>query len=177
MIKNDIFEIDALTFDPNNVKLILNIESVTGEKRKFQREVKLVKYTSNDRNDDKYKNKSLKFLSNDEIHNIKQYVPKALSGVPILIVAECKNGNPIGFMRIANQTLEMLFVANESRGQGIGRQLLQYGIENYSVCKLSVNEQNPLAKGFYEHMGFTVYKRTQLDEQGNPYPLLYMKRD
>ncbi len=67
MIKNDIFEIDALTFDPNNVKLILNIESVTGEKRKFQREVKLVKYTSNDRNDDKYKNKSLKFLSNDEI--------------------------------------------------------------------------------------------------------------
>ena len=67
MIKNDIFEIDALTFDPNNVKLILNIESVTGEKKKFQREVKLVKYTSNDRNDDKYKNKSLKFLSNDEI--------------------------------------------------------------------------------------------------------------
>lgn len=67
MIKNDIFEIDALTFDPNNVKLILNIESVTGEKRKFQREVKLVKYISNDRNDDKYKNKSLKFLSNDEI--------------------------------------------------------------------------------------------------------------
>lgn len=67
MIKNDIFEIDALTFDPNNVKLIINIESVTGEKRKFQREVKLVKYTSNDRNDDKYKNKSLKFLSNDEI--------------------------------------------------------------------------------------------------------------
>ena len=67
MIKNDVFELDALTFDPNNVKLILNIESVTGEKRKFQRKVKLVKYTSNDRNDDKYKNKSLKFLSNDEI--------------------------------------------------------------------------------------------------------------
>lgn len=67
MIKNDIFEIDALTFDPNNVKLMLNIESVTGEKRKFQREVKLVKYTSNDRNDDKYKNKSLMILSNDVI--------------------------------------------------------------------------------------------------------------
>lgn len=67
MIKNDVFEVDALTFDPNNVKLILNIESVTGEKRKFQREVKLVKYTSNDRNDDKYKNKSLMILSNDEI--------------------------------------------------------------------------------------------------------------
>ena len=32
----------------------------------------------------------------------------------------------------------------------------------------------PQAKGFYEHMCFHVYKRTGLDEQGNPYPLLYM---
>ena len=53
---------------------------------------------------------------------------------------------------------------------------LQYGIENYSINELAVNEQNPLAKGFYEHMGFRVYGRTDLDEQGNPYPLLYMSR-
>ncbi len=26
-------------------------------------------------------------------------------------------------------------------------------------------------------MGFRVYKRTELDEQGNPYPLLYMSLD
>ena len=38
----------------------------------------------------------------------------------------------------------------------------------YSVSELAVNEQNPLAKGFYEHMGFHVYKRTDIDEQGNP---------
>ena len=70
----------------------------------------------------------------------------------------------------------MLFVSNEYRGQGVGKQLLQYGIENYSINELTVNEQNPRAKGFYEHMGFEVYKRTELDEQGNPYPLLYMKK-
>ena len=80
-------------------------------------------------------------------------------------------------MGISGQMLEMLFIANENRGQGIGKQLLQYGIKHYAVNELTVNEQNPLAKGFYEHMGFTVYKRTELDEQGNPYPLLYMKRD
>lgn len=73
--------------------------------------------------------------------------------------------------------LEMLFVSDEYRGRGTGKQLLQYGIENYGVNELSVNEQNPLAKGFYEYMGFKIYKRTELDEQGNPYPLLYMKRD
>lgn len=38
-----------------------------------------------------------------------------------------------------------------------------------------VNEQNPQARGFYEHMGFEVYKRTDHDEQGNPWPLLYME--
>lgn len=117
------------------------------------------------------------FLSEDEIGNIKRYVPQALNDVPILVIAENESGNPVGFMGIADKMLEMLFISNESRGQGIGKQLLQYGIENYSINELAVNEQNPLAKGFYEHMGFEVYKRTELDEQGNPYPLLYMKRD
>lgn len=117
------------------------------------------------------------FLSDDEISNIKQYVPQALNIVPILMVAENENGNPAGFMGVADKMLEMLFISNENRGQGIGKQLLQYGIENYSINELAVNEQNPLAKGFYEYMGFEVYKRTELDEQGNPYPLLYMRRD
>lgn len=117
------------------------------------------------------------FLSDDEISSIKQYVPQALKAVPVLVVAENENGNPRGFMGVADKMLEMLFISNESRGQGIGKQLLQYGIENYSINELAVNEQNPLAKGFYEHMGFEAYKKTELDEQGNPYPLLYMKRD
>lgn len=30
-------------------------------------------------------------------------------------------------------------------------------------------------KGFYEHMGFKVYERSEIDEQGNPYPILFMK--
>lgn len=116
------------------------------------------------------------FLSDDEIKSIKRYVPQALENVPVLLLAKNDAGNPVGFMGIAGQILEMLFVANEYRGQGVGKQLLQYGIENYSINELTVNEQNPLAKGFYEHMGFEVYKRTESDEQGNPYPLLYMKR-
>ncbi len=117
------------------------------------------------------------FLSEDEISNIKQYVPQALMDIPVLVVAENENGDLKGFMGVADDMLEMLFISNESRGQGIGKQLLQYGLDNYLLNKLAVNEQNPLAKGFYEHMGFEVYKRTDLDEQGNPYPLFYMKRD
>lgn len=98
------------------------------------------------------------FLSVDEINNIKQYVPQAIKDVSILVIAENKNGNPVGFMGVDDKRLEMLFVLDKYRGQGIGKQLLQYGIENYSINELTVNEQNPRAKGFYEHMGFEVYK-------------------
>lgn len=28
---------------------------------------------------------------------------------------------------------------------------------------------------FYEHMEFKVYERSEKDEQGNPYPILFMK--
>ena len=68
------------------------------------------------------------FLSDDEINNIRQYVPQALKGVPVLVIEENENGNLVGFMGIADKMLEMLFILNECRGQGIGKQLLQYGI-------------------------------------------------
>ena len=38
-----------------------------------------------------------------------------------------------------------------------------------------VNEQNPNTISFYEYLGFVTYKRSKLDEQGNSYPILYMK--
>lgn len=117
------------------------------------------------------------FLSESEIENIKKYVPQALKEIPHLMIVENDNQVPVGFMGIVEQHLEMLFIAHEERGKGAGKVLLKYGIEQYKVNDLAVNEQNPLAQGFYEHMGFKVYKRTECDEQGNPYPLLYMKLD
>lgn len=115
------------------------------------------------------------FLSQNEIEFIKDYVILVLNEIRHLIIIENENNKPVGFMKVANQHLEMLFISNDERGKGLGKELLKYGIENYSINDLAVNEQNPLAKGFYEHMGFVVYKRTENDEQGNPYPLLYMK--
>lgn len=114
------------------------------------------------------------FLSDAEVNAIRVYVPQALRSVEHLIAAEAER--PIGFMGVQNGRLEMLFLTPEDRGKGIGKQLLQYGIETYGIVELTVNEQNPQAVGFYEHMGFEAYKRTELDEEGNPYPLLYMKR-
>ena len=114
------------------------------------------------------------FLSEEEIAEIKLFVPQALAGVKTLVVAE-KNDVPAGFMGAQDGRLEMLFLDPEVRGLGLGRQLLEHGIERLGVTELTVNEQNPQAAGFYEHMGFATYRRTELDEEGRPYPLLYMR--
>ena len=99
----------------------------------------------------------------------------AIENVEYLIIAEKEFGEPVAFMGIDSNRLEMLFLSPEVRGKGLGKQLLQYGIETYNIQELTVNEKNPQAVGFYEHMGFQTYKRTEYDEEGNPYPLLYMR--
>ena len=115
------------------------------------------------------------FLTKEEIQNIKQYLPQAVEHVPHLCIALSEKGELLGFIGVADQRLEMLFIQVNARGQGIGKQLLRYAIKNFAVNELTVNEQNPQAIGFYEHLGFVTYKRTDLDEEGQPYPLLYMK--
>lgn len=116
------------------------------------------------------------FLSPQEIAMIKQYVPQAFRSVQHLIVA-LEDDQIRALMGINETKLEMLFVAASERGKGIGSQLLRYGMTQYHIDELAVNEQNPNARGFYEHMGFKVVSRSPLDDQGNPYPILKMKRD
>lgn len=118
-----------------------------------------------------------RFLSDVEVRQIKEYVPQAMQGVAHLIVAENETSQIVAFMGVGNDRLEMLFLAPAERGKGIGRKLVQYGVEMYGVREVTVNEQNPEAVGFYEHLGVETYKRTDLDEEGNPYPLLYMRSE
>lgn len=110
------------------------------------------------------------FLNAEEIAQIKQYLPQALSEVAHLIIAPNEHGEPLDFMGINEQKLKVLFLEPALREQGLGKKLLQYGIDKYGV-----NEQNPQTVGFYKHLGFKIYKRTDLDEQGAPYPFFYMR--
>lgn len=112
------------------------------------------------------------FLSDMEIRQIKA---SALQAVENLIIATKESEEPAAFMGVENHRLEMLFLSPAECGKGLGRLLLEYGMQHYGVCEVTVNEQNPQAVGFYQHMGFQTYKRTDHDEEGNPYPLLYMK--
>lgn len=115
------------------------------------------------------------FLSLNEIESIKKYVPDALKEIDILVIETNVKNEPIAFMGTEENRLEMLFIDPDHTKKGLGKRLIQHAIWHYHVNEVMVNEDNTNAKGFYEHMGFNVYKRSPLDEQGNPYPILYMK--
>lgn len=65
-------------------------------------------------------------------------MPAALTDVPNLIVETDTEGTPVAFMGIDGGKLEMLFLAPEERGRGLGRKLLEYGITEYGVKELAV---------------------------------------
>ena len=86
---------------------------------------------------------------------------------------------PVGFMGCNWPQIEMLFVEPEYFGLGIGKMLLEHArqraLAESATLTLDVNEQNPAALAFYEHMGFVVTGRSPVDGQGRPYPLLHME--
>lgn len=87
-------------------------------------------------------------------------------------MAENEDGRPVAFMGIEGDTLEMLFITPEEMGKGLGKCLMQYGIEHYKIQELTVNEQNPQAKCFW----LPSLQKSGYDQQGRPYPLVSMRR-
>ena len=115
------------------------------------------------------------FLPEQNIRALKPQVrERYMPQIPMLL-ASGEAGKPLGFIGCHENRIEMLFVAPESRGTGVGKQLLQYAIEQLQVDEVDVNEQNPQGVGFYLHMGFAQIGRSELDGEGNPFPLLHLK--
>jgi putative acetyltransferase len=115
------------------------------------------------------------FLPEQNIRALKPQVrERYMPQIPMLLAAD-EAGEPLGFIGCHENRIEMLFVSPESRGTGVGKQLLQLAIEQLQVDEVDVNEQNPQGVGFYLHMGFAQIGRSELDGEGNPFPLLHLK--
>ncbi|WP_158963536.1 GNAT family N-acetyltransferase [Myroides fluvii] len=112
------------------------------------------------------------FLKAEDFAYYKENLPTYFSFVSLWGYEE--NGILVGFLGLADNTIEMLFIAATIRGKGIGKKLLEYAIEQKGANQVDVNEQNEQAVGFYEHLGFKIESRTELDGQGKAYPILKM---
>lgn len=85
------------------------------------------------------------------------------------------DGEVLGFVGVADQKVEMLFLDPDSIGKGLGKQLLRFAVNELNADLVDVNEQNLNAVKFYRNFGFEVYERTDKDDQGRDYPLLRMR--
>lgn len=113
------------------------------------------------------------FLSAEDFSFYKERLPEYFRFVELYGFEQ--DGALVGFLGVAGNGVEMLFVHNDFRGCGIGRKLLRFALDSLHADRLDVNEQNAQAVGFYEHMGFVAEGRSDLDSDGKPYPILHMR--
>lgn len=115
------------------------------------------------------------FLSEADIQRFKPFVRDELPRVLHLVCVRDAGGELVGFAGVAGDTLEALFIHPGFRGQGIGSRLLRHAAGPLGVTRVSVNEQNEQAVGFYLRMGFRIEGRSEVDGMGKPFPLLHMR--
>ncbi|WP_255354690.1 GNAT family N-acetyltransferase [Oerskovia sp. Root918] len=114
------------------------------------------------------------FLDDADFERIETDLSPVYFPAVTLVVAE-RGGRPIGFAGVSEGVLEMLFVRNEARGDGVGSALLAEAIAHHGVTRVDVNEQNAGAHAFYLARGFRVVARSPLDGDGRPYPILHLR--
>lgn len=115
------------------------------------------------------------FLTAHDRQEIEKDVVSFFSATPVWVAAN-QQDHPLGFMFLHDGHLEALFVDASARGLGVGKQLIAHALALHPDLSVDVNEQNHQAIGFYQHMGFNVSGRSELDGQGRPYPLLHLSK-
>lgn len=116
------------------------------------------------------------FLSEEDFAYYRSRLTDYFAQVELYVYKD-EQGELAGFIGVADGHVEMLFVDNAFRRQGVGRQLLSFAVTRLNARRLDVNEQNQQALGFYTHMGFKIMGRSPLDGEGKPYPLLHLQYD
>lgn len=115
------------------------------------------------------------FLDDNAFTEIEQLVTEAYLPQAEFWLAE-RDGRILGFMGLSGTHIDSLFLDPEVRGQGTGRKLVEHALVLGSGLSTDVNEQNPEATGFYQHMGFRITGRSETDDQGRPFPILHLMR-
>jgi putative acetyltransferase len=112
------------------------------------------------------------FLASEYIDRLRPLLQQKFLPMVSLLCARNAKGEIQGFIGVAGKKIEMLFIAPEARGKGVGAMLVNYVRPHIET--LDVNEQNMQARGFYEKMGFKVIGRSETDGFGEPYPVLHL---
>lgn len=112
------------------------------------------------------------FLKEDDFTKIKAaLIPEYFPNVDLYAITD--NGMYTGFIGLSPDSIEMLFIDSNRRGQGYGSALIEYAKQR-GATKVDVNEQNPSALIFYKARGFRIIGRDETDDACRPYPILHL---
>lgn len=114
------------------------------------------------------------FLKPADFQSIKDIV-KTIDFNDFEVYCLMQNTEAAGFLGVAEQKVEMLFLSPDYFGKRLGKKLMDFAMNELKADKVDVNEQNKRAVEFYRKLGFKTYERTEKDDQGYDYPLLRMK--
>lgn len=114
------------------------------------------------------------FLAPDDRYAIEVELLTFFPQVTLLLAVDDSDAL-LGFMFLHEDHLEALFIHPDQHGRGIGRAFVEEALSGRHSLTLDVNEQNPRALGFYEHLGFERIGRSAHDGQGRPYPIIHLR--
>jgi len=84
------------------------------------------------------------------------------------------NGEIVGFVGVADEKIEALFVHPARRRSGVGRRLANYAVSRGATA-VDVDEQNEAAVRFFSGLGFEIAARSAVDAMGKAFPVLHMR--
>ncbi|MER3477191.1 MAG: GNAT family N-acetyltransferase, partial [Leptolyngbya sp. ERB_1_2] len=123
--------------------------------------------------------KTHQFLTETDIQTLLPTVRDYLALPNLDLWVLCTDdGRAIGFMSLAESSIEALFIAPDWLRCGGGRALLAHArAVPGRPLRVDVNKQNSEAVQFYRASGFSVVGRSSTDGQGRPFPLLHLSED
>ncbi|MEF1229053.1 GNAT family N-acetyltransferase, partial [Vibrio fortis] len=87
------------------------------------------------------------FITEEDIEFFKPIIMEQAFPAVTLRCVKNECGSIVGFVGTYESKIEMLFILDDVRGQGVGKAMLQYAIEHLGATQVDVNEQNPQAVG------------------------------
>jgi putative acetyltransferase len=113
------------------------------------------------------------FLKKEDFYIIKNAVELIFKKIKLYGIKY--NCNICGFIGTSDEQIEALFIDPAYFGQGLGRKLVNYAINELNLKKVCVNEQNKKVFNFYNKIGFKFKSKDKKDFLNLPYPVLHLQ--
>ncbi|OTG67102.1 GNAT family N-acetyltransferase [Acinetobacter silvestris] len=115
------------------------------------------------------------FLNEQQILQIKELIIKHHYFDHVQLFHVEHEQKIIGFIGLAYEKIEMLFIDPQYFHRGIEAIFIQHAV-SLGINEVDVSEQNTKALAFYQKHGFHQIARSEMDAEGNPFPILHLRR-